>query len=281
MRLRDGQTYSRRGLLMALLPWPAAAEASRGIRHYTATATVTFLGVTLVTRKGAGSGFARAEESGGTTVLEFGAGSHPERCAGINRLGYIREVVETTATGGRRRRMFGFMTSSREESLQEARRALGGRQPAHAYTMLESAGDAAGIESRVASVACSAALSWPRWQEVESELMEAWKPAPKRTARIEGEKPGFLSVVRHAMRRGGSGREPYAHYDKTYTLEWRTRPLAGGMSELEGRISGGGKAKFRLWYDPSRPCDPPWEFEFQPRAFLRLLFESVTEEKTG
>lgn len=282
MKRSNGATYSRRALLLGWLPWPAAAStagAGRGLRHYTATATVTFLGVTLVTRKGAGSGFARVEESGGRTLLEFGAGSHPERCAGVNRLGYIREIEEATASEGRRRRISGFMTSSGEQSLREARRALEGGHPALAYTMLESAGDSAGSESRVASVACSAALSWPGWQAVERELAEAWKAAPKRTARLEGEMPGFLSAVRHAMLRGRSGRAIYAHFDKTYTLDWRVRPLAGGMSELDGRIGGGGKAKFRLWYETSRPGDPPSAFECQPRAFLRLLFESVTEEK--
>ncbi len=72
----------------------AGATASR-IGYYTATATVTFLGISLVTREAAASGFARAEALDGTTILEFGAGSHHERCAGLNRLGDIRELTRT------------------------------------------------------------------------------------------------------------------------------------------------------------------------------------------
>jgi hypothetical protein len=280
MKHSQARTFSRRALLMTLLPGVAPAAGNQplsGVRFYTATATVTFLGITLVTRKSAASGFARVGQAGGATILEFGAGSHPERCAGVNRLGYIRETVGGVESGGTRRRTFGFMTSSKEESFQQARKALGDARAEQSYTVLDSVGDSAGCESRVGAVPCSSSLRWPDWQAVESELMKQWPAAPKRLARLEGERSGFLAVVRGAMLQGGRGKAAYVHNDKSYTLDWSIRHDAAGRHELEGRISGGGKARFRLWFDESQPGAPPVAFEYQPRSFLRLLFEEAPE----
>jgi len=272
----------RRALLLsALLPrlaaQPSTPSSELEARNYTATAVVGFLGITLVTRHGAAGGFARAVEHDGETVIEFGAGSLPERCAGVNRMGYIRETVAGVAP---RRRTFGFMTVSREESLQQARNALhrsGSEQP---FIILDSTADSNGCESRVASVNCASSLRWPEWQAVESEIMKRWPAAEKRISRTQGFMPGFLSAVRAAMMRGGKGSLAYIHNDKRYNLDWSTAGGSSTTAELQGRISGQGKARFKVWFDPSRPGAPPLAFEYQPRSFLRVRFDAVTGEQS-
>jgi hypothetical protein len=231
----------------------------------------------LVTRHGAAGGFARAVELNGETVIEFGAGSHPERCAGVNRMGYIRETVAGSAP---RRRTFGFMTVSREDSFQQARKALDHAGPEQPFVILDSTGDLNGCESRVASVSCASSLRWPDWRAVESELMKRWPAAEKRVSRTQGFMPGFLSAVRTAMMRGGRGTLAYLHNDKNYTLDWSTLRNPAGTAELHGRISGHGKARFKVWFDPARPGAPPLAFEYQPRSFLRVRFDAVTGEQS-
>lgn len=273
---------SRRALLLSTLlqrlpaqPRPPASELEA--RNYTATAVVCFLGINLVTRHGAAGGFARAVEHGGETVIEFGAGSLPERCAGINRMGYIREIVAGPAP---RRRTFGFMTVSREESLQQARKALNQAGPEQPFVILDSTADLNGCESRVASVTCASSLRWPDWRAVESELLKRWPAAEKRISRTHGFMPGFLSAVRTAMMRGGQGSLAYIHNDKNYNLDWSTSLNSTGAAELQGRISGHGKARFKVWFDPSHPGAPPLAFEYQPRSFLRVRFDAVTGEQS-
>lgn len=273
---------ARRALVLSALlprlaaqPRPPASEPE--IRNYTATAVVGFLGITLVTRHRAAGGFARVVEQDGETVIEFGAGSFPERCAGINRMGYIRESI---ADHGLRRRTFGFMTVSREESLQQARKALQKTGPEQPFVILDSTGDASGCESRVASLTCASSLRWPEWRRVESEIMKRWPAAEKRVSRTRGVMPGFLSVVREAMKRGGLGSLAYLHNDQRYNLEWSTQPGQDGAAELQGRISGHGRARFRVWFDPAQPGAPPLAFEYQPRSFLRVRFDAVTGDQS-
>jgi hypothetical protein len=282
MKGQQTATMSRRALILTafaprLPAQPQSPVSLEGIRKYTATAIVSFLGINLVTRHGAASGFARVDERDGETRIEFGAGSIPERCAGINRMGYIREVV---SPHGPSRRTFGFMTVSREESFSEARQALYNRAPLQPFVVLDSSGDASASESRVASLHCPSSLRWPDWPSVEAEILRLWPGAPKRVSRLDGFLPGFLSAVRHAMRQGEHGSILYTHNDKCFTLAWSATPAPSGTVELQGSISGAGKARFKVWFEAGHPDSPPLAFEYQPRAYLKVRFDAVTGEQS-
>lgn len=97
--------------------------------NYVARATVTLFGVAVFSRSGVGQGYARYRESllgeGRSVDIEFGAGSFPEKAHAVNKMGFIREsVIETT--GGERVECayFGFMTTSHETTLDDARKSI-------------------------------------------------------------------------------------------------------------------------------------------------------------
>ena len=57
-------------------------------------------------------------------TLFFAAGSDPRHAHGLNRLGWIREVVLGPASAPAESAYFGVLTSSPEESLEHARKAV-------------------------------------------------------------------------------------------------------------------------------------------------------------
>ena len=103
--------FRLRGQSAATLPTVAAAVSASGqspptaagpppsvtSRTYRADATILVLGITVFRRAGVGGGRASLEEaSDGTSLrrtLFFAAGSDPKHAHGLERLGWIREVV--------------------------------------------------------------------------------------------------------------------------------------------------------------------------------------------
>jgi hypothetical protein len=106
-------------------------------RRYRADATVLLLGVPVLHRDavGAGSVIWREFDAGATRLLEFNGFSSPERAAGLNRLGFIRELRRTGHSDDCI--YFGLMTASPEESSETARKALHSTAKEQAYTAIE------------------------------------------------------------------------------------------------------------------------------------------------
>lgn len=118
-------------------------------RHYRADAQVIILSMPLLHLTSVGGGSVRwrewAEANGGSQrLIEFLGFSAPERAAGLNRLGFIRELTRTAPGGIRDAINFGLMTASNEESAEEAWKALYSKATESAYTVIEGriAGDA-------------------------------------------------------------------------------------------------------------------------------------------
>ena len=97
-------------------------------RTYRADAIILVLGITIFRRAGVGGGQASLEETGEGASLRrtlfFAAGSDPKHAHGLNRLGWIREVVLGPASTPSESTYFGVLTSSPEESLEHARKAV-------------------------------------------------------------------------------------------------------------------------------------------------------------
>ena len=107
----------------------AGGTSSRVIsRTYRADATILVLGITVFRRPGVGGGRASLEETGDGASLRrtlfFAAGSDPKHAHGLERLGWIREVVLGPASAPSESTYFGVLTSSPEESLEHARKTV-------------------------------------------------------------------------------------------------------------------------------------------------------------
>src|ERR1017187_2947412 len=129
--------FSRRGLAGLLLAplfrslhlhgQPAATSRITS-RTYRADAVILFLGIAIFRRAGVGGGQASLEATGEGASLRrtlfFAAGSDPKRAHGLNRLGWMREVVAGSDSNPSEATYFGVLSSSPEESLDHARKSV-------------------------------------------------------------------------------------------------------------------------------------------------------------
>jgi hypothetical protein len=247
------------------------------------------LSVPLLHRENVGSGYLRIaeKESGGRRQLqlEFGAGSLPERAAGLNRLGVFEETVLVAGDGIESARYFGFMTASNEKDLEQARSALH-TQGTNVFTAIRGRIERGQVQNRLLRIQNVAATSWAEREQLTAQIRaklaeEAEGEAQSSMAAIDdaGCSP-FLYAVHRAMRgRAGEAAHRFIHNGQVHLLK-TSRKLGGqaGTAELEGKIfSAAGKelSAFRMWFDPANVERGPMKFEFRPRSFLRLTFERV------
>jgi hypothetical protein len=316
------QKLSRRGLLRLVpaiwaTPWLAlaeragssttraearavapAGEQSREIT-YRADVQVHLMGVRLFSRGSVGGGVARLERGQGRLSLCFAAGSDPSRAKGFKRIGYVHEETSTGEDGAERTSVYGFITETREQTMEEARRALGpAGGEAEAYTVLEARGQGGRVEARVFRVETTPGPGWPRWQQALEAISSASPSGQARQTSLEfpagRTTPSFLGAVHGAMRAGdAAGSCPYVYNGRLYELRWRNR-AEGALTRMEASIRNsttGKQTPFELWFDGASRDPLPCRFEYQPRGFLKLTFvqteagtpagirKSATEEK--
>lgn len=245
-------------------------------RRYRANAVISALGVRIFSRAGVGGGYAAVETglSGETNAvaLQFSAGSWPERAAGLNRFGILREAAVEGA-GKVDIAFAGFITSSQEQSLGEARQAL--RFSEEGVPVAVAWGDTR--SSHVARTAVPARFQWTEADRVLEELLR--EGAAAATSSAGGSAPGFLA----AMRKAGLSETPafqsiFLHNGKPYEL--RTKWKHGPQSELDGEIRNDRKqitAEFQARYQKGDASGLPVRFDYHPRSFLRLTFEADPE----
>jgi hypothetical protein len=293
--------FSRRGLIGFLLAplfrslhlHGQSAAASRTMsRNYRADAVILFLGITIFRRAGVGGGQASLEESGEGAALRrtlfFAAGSDPKRAHGLNRLGWMREVVLGPDSHPSEAAYFGVLSSSPEESLDHARKsvdaqpagrgvfaAANGRHTAghsrSAVTHFEYANGALWSDRGLIEQAQSTFQPGVNWRE------KSWPNSPNQAP------PTFLlqlaTLLKQRSRRS-VGR--YVYNEQEYALELDA-PQTGRNRErllpVKGKIRNlrtGNETLFRLWLEEASDSIVPVRFEVQPRSFLKLTFESVT-----
>jgi hypothetical protein len=162
--------FSRRGLTGLLLAplfrslhlhgQPVASSRTTS-RVYRADAVILFLGITIFRRAGVGGGQAALEAAGEGAALRrtlfFAAGSDPKRAHGLNRLGWMREVVLGPDSNPTEAAYFGVLSSSPEESLDHARKSVdakpGGRGIFAAANGRHTAGHSRGAVTHFESAA--------------------------------------------------------------------------------------------------------------------------------
>jgi hypothetical protein len=261
---------------------------------------VVLLGLPLLHRTRVGGGDAIWRESStpdGSLLrfLEFTGFSLPERAAGLNRMGFIRELSRYTGKSPTESIYFGLMTSSPEETAEEARRAL----VAHATEVAYSA-----IEGRIApdKVETTGAhfMAPARWSvDNRSELVDRAQSALATAPRAQGEgsanaigSPPFLQTLAEVLRDPLVEETRYTYSSRVYRM-WASRapdPKATAYFREHGLIgenrdviriaarirreTGGKETSFRLWFEPGE-MPLPLRIEYQAKSYLRLVFEAV------
>jgi hypothetical protein len=286
-------------LFVFLLP-AAERPTEAQERWYRADADITLFGITIFSRGNVGGGFARITETsaepGPDVRLLFVSGSLPERAHGLNRMGYIEESVSPGEHG--RAEYLGFMTASGEESLADAKKALHG--PAGgAVEFVASRGeiDQTSAHNTVRHLPLPSSARWtdaPRLKEAVEEDLAQPGSGGGYADLSHGQRPGtflytVLTMVRSPARvTDGS----FVHNGKLFRLhavkradakagaqfaEARLMSAAGDAIEMAGLIRNaktGAETTFHVWFDRSSPNSLPLRFEFQPKSYLKLVFEA-------
>lgn len=296
---------TRRFLLRLLGAWtPAAAWGSRQPApptdhtvHYRAKATILMLSVPMFSRDNVGGGFLRVaerDEAGGRRIeLEFGAGSLPERAAGLTRFGAFEESILEADGSLATASYFGFMSASDEKNLDQARSALS-RKPGNALTAIRGHIDTGRVWNRLVHLRDLPLTPWSEHRVLQAHVRRRFEESPGVETEIgvtEGQPLTFLYAVRCAMRsESKAGNRSFVHNGEL--LQLRTRKTADpghgagfaarGLSQtaqvelLNGQIhhvSGRMLSSFQLWFEPGSTGPVPLRFDLRPRSFLRLSFE--------
>lgn len=269
---------------------PAATPSRLQVRHYRADATILLFGVPIYRRAGVGGGQASIEEDGAPEsprrIFFFAAGSDPRHTRGLNRLGWIREVVEGLGGAPREADYFGVMTTSPEESLAHGRKAVSGPQSAENLYGAVSGHNTAGHSRSAVAYFKFSSTSWSDERlirEAHARLGEevpwretSWPDSPDRApATFLFELAGLLQQrTRHA-----NGR--YVYNEQAYTLELESAgrgPTSDHLVEVRGTVRNQRSRRqtsFVLWVEDAGSSVVPVRIQFQPRSYLRLTLEAV------
>jgi hypothetical protein len=298
------------GLLRAAalprLTWDAAlsARTSEALnkaaeRRYRADAQVIVLGITLFHRAGVGGGSAVWRESvlpqgGMLRFLEFIGFSLPERAAGLNRIGFIREMARLGDSGTTESIYFGLMTSSPEETAEDARKAIESQAAEAVYSAIEGRVAADSAENVLAHFRAPAKWTIRNQDELIEEAHTALAAMPKTplegNSREAGEATFLESLAR--LLRDSEEQTSYIYNGRRYqlsfrrsadpkaTAQFRERGIIGQSSQVlraSGQVrreSAGKEHNFRLWFEPGTEMPIPLRIEYQAKSYLRLMFEA-------
>ncbi|MDR3699405.1 MAG: hypothetical protein P4L56_07200 [Candidatus Sulfopaludibacter sp.] len=270
-------------------------------RRYRVDAQVFLLGIPFLHRQGVGGGSVLWRESaepgaGLLRLLEFHGYSLPARAAGLNRLGFIRELSRWKDGKSLESIYFGLMTASPEESAEQARGALHSTAKEQTYTAIDGRIVPSGSEVSIAHFSAPSTLSGAQQQE----LLELARKALAATARSaggpaapQGQAPSFLQALAELVAHPERSPATYIYSGRAYSLwvngagdpkttaYFRQRGLIDGdtgIIRVTGalqRQAGGDKIGFRIWvpYPSGHPL--PLRIEYQARSYLRLVFEAV------
>jgi hypothetical protein len=265
-------------------------------RRYIVRANVTLLSIPVVSRHFVGNGFVRIEEAEGnrnnnTIAIQFGAGSSPANARGLNRLGFIEEVV---VERGRNEigecAYFAFMTASQEENPVEA--------SAIPCVAAEGIGRGDTFTSRVHHFNIPAKLTWRDYQIVLDKVRaivgagDTTQGTTKKLAVAEQSPCTFLYGLGRALRSAAEHTaRPIVYNGKSFRLlTGKATDSAAAVRFIERGLVGEGAqivrvdatlvedatgrvTCFKLWFESASTHALPVCFEYQARSFLRLMFE--------
>jgi hypothetical protein len=282
-------------LLAALYARPAAAtRPMQPFIAYRADAVILILGLPIFSRAGVGSGYAEARsetaEDGARHFLRFVGASLPERAHGLDRAGYIEESVQQRNSSLISAQYFGLMTSSTEETAEQARRALAAHGKDLSFSAIQGASLPGFRECASASFGYPRGTGGRDWRDLVATARHNLESVPKKCSGNPADSsaasptlPTFLYAVRRAI----ESREPrlkqtFVYGDRQWWLDTEkaadphmSRELAasGPVFKIAGAVrkhEQDSPAVFRMWCEAGNPL--PLRIDYQPRSFLRLSF---------
>jgi hypothetical protein len=268
-------------------------------RRYRADAQVLVLSVPLLHRTSVGGGSVQwsewAEANGGSQrLIEFLGFSSPDRAAGLNRLGFIRELTRSVPGGIRDALYFGLMTASNEETAEEARKALHSNATDSAYTVIEGRIAGNSSTSTVAHFIGPARITAERRTELVTLGRRALSAvsAPPVGVTSAQSPPPFLNALADALNGPSQGQSRYVYGGRMYRLslhkapdpkateDFRARKLIAPGAKViraSGKVqneAGGRETQFRIWVEEGNRRPIPLRIEYQAKSYLRLTFEA-------
>jgi hypothetical protein len=276
-----------------------AAEDSAIERRYRADAQILILSVPILRRLGVGGGAVRWREwrdpAGLMRLLEFTGYSNPERAAGLNRLGFIREQACREGNSRGESDYFGVMTASPEESAEEAHKALHSTAKEATYTAIEGRIARGRIETASSHFTGPAKLSTAQRNELFQRAEQALTAAPRRPAEFQADgavPPTFLQALADSLGHPAPGPVHYVYSGRLYLLWLKPAPDPGAanyfrqkgilrngakVTRVAGKVrrqSGGKETNFRIWVAEGATQPLPLRIDFAPKSYLRLIFEA-------
>lgn len=277
--------------------WDRSAPEETAERSYRVDATILLFSVPVLRRAGVGDARVahhRLSAANGASryALEFAAASDPKRAHGLDRLGWIREVVVEADGAVRRAGVLGIMSDSPEETAEEARTALTNDPNAEKLVAIDSS-HSGGREGRTRSRVIR--FRAPRGKCNDGEDLPDLARSSFRSSSVEWEEidwpqaetapATFLYALKRTLEQGGGAAE-YVWNQNRYAMRIQREPDTSASSEFGtsvDRVRGELRnitqnlrpLRFQLWvsHDPVLPM--PFRIEFQPRSFLRLTLEAV------
>ena len=269
-------------------------------QHYRADAQVLVLSLPILRRSGVGGGAVVwrewRESDGSMRLLEFTGYSNPERAAGLNRLGLIRETSRGGDSSAPESSYFGVMTASPEESAEEAHKALHSTASEATYAAIHGRIANRDVETATALFRGPARLSPERRKELYVRAEQALSTAPNKAPefRANGPMPAlFLHALADALRSPDGGQTKYIYNGRLYRLGVRHAAdphtaayfqergiirVGSGVIRVSGKVrreAGGKETEFRVWIEEGAAQPVPLRIDFQPKSYLRLTFEAV------
>jgi hypothetical protein len=270
-------------------------------RRYRASATITLLSIPIASRGDVGSGFILIEEAERKLAIQFGAGSYPENARGLNRLGFIQEIIAEQKPGELAEcNYFAFMTTAAEKSIEQARQALEDSGPTIPYAVAEATGKNGSFISKLDRISLSSRVTWRDYPQLTDQVRAAVRTFRNLSAQsIEIDLPAgeaapatFLYAVRTALMSARAGTRVSLIYNgkrfllrtekepdpsmRAHFAERGLVPEASRVMLLNARLeecSTGQVTPFKVWFEEGGEHMPPLRFEYQAKSFLRLAFE--------
>ena len=255
-------------------------------RNYRANAYILFCGMTMFSRQDVGAGYAVAEESVEgditTIALQFAGGSRPEKARGINRLGFIQEVVVEKSSGDPLdAAYFGFMTSSTEKSFEQAKKSLDEQAGSIAsYTATQGWADGGRFSCSLYHLSLPSRLTFSNCaqliEHVRASVAAGDPPSEKRDIETTGIPKTFLNSIREALLSRAIRTECELIYNGKQYYMTTTKNLDGINMRLNGTLQERGtdrRTPFQLWFERDGKSFLPVRIEHRARPFLKLVFE--------
>jgi hypothetical protein len=275
-------------------------------RAYRVDATILLLSIPVLRRNGVGDARVALRQSPeinengseNKLALEFAAASDPARAHGLDRMGWIREVVLEKNGAAQRAGVLGIMSDSPEQTAEEARTALSNDPSAARLVAIDSSYSADG-EHRTRSRVIRFRAPRGNWTGGESlpdlarqsfqSCSVSWKEAqwPRETTPST-----FLYALKRSLEPGGPRATEYIWNQNRYVMRLQreadanvsrefSAPVDRVRAELENVTQNLRPLRFQIWIERESPVPMPLRIEFQPRSFLRLTLEAVNHQLPG